>query len=457
MDCKKGIFRVVYEAMMFCYKKLHLWKVPVPGRDRVKTDLQRIHPGENQQECITEYYVTKLTLSVLILLIGIALAVGVHYSTGKNGRVQEEWIYRGTEEEGTQKYDITGQIENGGSYSFLIEVPPRKYTEEELQTLYRQFAEELPFLILGENEAPDRIKKDLKLLEYYEGYPFQVEWKSDSSEIIETNGEVHPQKEDTVVCLESSISCEEFQTEEEIQVTVIKREETTAESEKRRLSELLQQAQEEDPENEKIWLPEKMDGKKIAWKENGPRTGWKLFAGAGLTAIAVFFFKDRDLHDQVEKKKNEERRTYPEILQKMILYLEAGLTVRTAFCHIADDYERDRERGEKKQEAYEQILMAAREIHLGVPEGIAYENFGKRTGVREYIRLSTSLIQNLKKGSSMLLQQLKEETRSAEEIRMQNARKLSEEASTKLLLPMIMLLLIVMIMIMVPAFSNVGV
>lgn len=93
---------------------------------------------------------------------------------------------------------------------------------------------------------------------------------------------------------------------------------------------------------------------------------------------------------------------------------------------------------------------------MGIPEGAAYENFGKRTGVREYIRLSTFLMQNLKKGSSQLLQQLREEARVAEEMRMQNARKLSEEASTKLLLPMVMLLVIVMVIIMVPAFSNAG-
>lgn len=48
-------------------------------------------------------------------------------------------------------------------------------------------------------------------------------------------------------------------------------------------------------------------------------------------AAAVFFFQDKDLHDLVEKKKREERRSYPEILQKLTLYLEAGLTVRSAF------------------------------------------------------------------------------------------------------------------------------
>jgi tight adherence protein C len=103
------------------------------------------------------------------------------------------------------------------------------------------------------------------------------------------------------------------------------------------------------------------------------------------------------------------------------------------------------------------MLIATREIHMGVPEGAAYESFGKRTGVREYVRLSTFLTQNLKKGSSTLLQQLKEESVQAEELRIQNARKLSEEATTKLLLPMVMLLVVVMVMIMVPAFSNAGI
>lgn len=163
------------------------------------------------------------------------------------------------------------------------------------------------------------------------------------------------------------------------------------------------------------------------------------------------------IHELVEKKKQEEKRKYPEILQKITLYLEAGLTVRAAVNKIAEDYEQKRKKGAKEHAAYEELLIAVREIRMGVSEGAAYEKFGKRTGVREYIRLSTFLTQNVKKGSTMLLQQLHEEAKEAEEMRMRNARKLCEEASTKLLLPMIMLLLVVMILIMFPAFSNVGV
>ena len=56
---KKGILRFFYKVMMVCYKKLHLWRIPIPGRDKVQADLNRMHPGENPQECVTDYYVTK--------------------------------------------------------------------------------------------------------------------------------------------------------------------------------------------------------------------------------------------------------------------------------------------------------------------------------------------------------------------------------------------------------------
>lgn len=454
---KKGILRFFYKIMMFCYKKLHLWRIPMPGKDKVKADLNRMHPGENQQECMTDYYVTKMTLSAAILIAGTMLAVMIHYSGRENHILQDQWVYRGSGEEGVQKYSITGRIEDGEPYSFQMEVMPRKYSQSELEDLYEQFGKELPQLILGKNDSSDAVREDLELLETYEGFPFLMTWKSESAEVVEENGRIHPGQEDIPVLLRVEMQYGEFVRETEVSVTVAKKNETPQEWEKNKLSELLQQAQEEDPENEKIRLPGELEGKKISWEEDVPETGWKILTGTLLVAAAVFFFQDKDLHDLVEKKKREERRTYPEILQKLTLYLEAGLTVRSAFCRVAEDYEKERKRGGRCREAYEEMLIATREIHMGVPEGTAYENFGKRTGVREYVRLSTLLMQNLKKGSSTLLRQLKEESAQAEELRMQNARKLSEEATTKLLLPMVMLLVVVMVMIMVPAFSNAGI
>ena len=87
-------------------------------------------------------------------------------------------------------------------------------------------------------------------------------------------------------------------------------------------------------------------------------------------------------------------------------------------------------------------------------EGAAYEHFGKRTGQQEYIRLSTLLMQNLKRGNSALLDRLREEADKAAEEKLRRTKRLGEEAGTKLLVPMALMLAVVMVMIMVPAFLS---
>ena len=146
------------------------------------------------------------------------------------------------------------------------------------------------------------------------------------------------------------------------------------------------------------------------------------------------------------------KREYADVVHTLVLYLGAGMTIRGAFLRMSSDKE-----DEERTPIYEEILYTCRELHAGVSEGSAYEHFGKRTGLQEYIRLSTLLTQNLKKGNATLLQRLKEEAAKASAERMQSVRKLSEEAGTKLLVPMVMMLGAVMLMIMIPAFSAMGV
>lgn len=455
MDRKKGIFGICYQIVLKIYKKLHLWKIPIPGRDRVRADLNQLYPGENTEERITEYYVTKLTMSFILLVAGICVAflvvvTGRERDPIENGRMQREDY-----ESGEKDYIITAKLEDGEKYSFPIQVIPRKYEEQELEQMALTFREELSELILGENESLDRVVTNLELAEEYTEYPFWVEWKSDSPDVVDRDGVVHMREEDCMVHLNAELHYEEYCETADVTVTV-KTKDILQQSEKELIEELLRSAQLTDPEKESFLLPKSVEGKKITWEVKNT-IGFQVLGGTLLTAIAIFFFKDRDTHELAEKKKQEAKRKYPEIVQKLTLYMEAGLTVRAAFGRVAEDYEQARNRGAAKQAAYEELLMANRELRMGISESAAYENFGKRTGVREYIRLSTFLTQNVKKGSTQLLQQLREEAKTAEEMRMQNARKLSEEASTKLLLPMMLLLLMVMILIMYPAFSNVGV
>ena len=81
----------------------------------------------------------------------------------------------------------------------------------------------------------------------------------------------------------------------------------------------------------------------------------------------------------------------------------------------------------------------------------AYEELGEKCGILYYKTLSALLVQHLQKGSGDMGRILEEEAGKAQEIRRQQARILGEQASTKLLFPMILMLLVVFILLMVPA------
>lgn len=90
----------------------------------------------------------------------------------------------------------------------------------------------------------------------------------------------------------------------------------------------------------------------------------------------------------------------------------------------------------------------------GISESQAYERFGKRCQLPEYIRLGSVLSQNLKKGSKGLTELLESEAASSMNERKNHAKKIGEQAGTKLLLPMVMMLGIVLVILMVPAFLS---
>ncbi|MDE7198250.1 MAG: type II secretion system F family protein, partial [Lachnospiraceae bacterium] len=162
--------------------------------------------------------------------------------------------------------------------------------------------------------------------------------------------------------------------------------------------------------------------------------------------------RGRELDQKLEARKRELLSDYPEIVNKLALYMGAGMTIRNAFLKMGEDYKKQRE--ERKKYVYEEILMTCYELQGGRSETEAYDHFGRRCQVQAYIRLSALLSQNIRKGSGDLLRVLRQEADNAFAQRKNLAKKLGEEAGTKLLLPMMMMLCVVMVIIMIPAYFS---
>ena len=77
--------------------------------------------------------------------------------------------------------------------------------------------------------------------------------------------------------------------------------------------------------------------------------------------------------------------------------------------------------------------------------------FGRRCGLPYYTKFAGFLEQSRKNGAKNLREHLRLEMEEAYEQRKHEAKRLGEEASTKLLLPLFLMLGVVMVMVAVPA------
>ncbi|WP_318708199.1 type II secretion system F family protein [Candidatus Acetatifactor stercoripullorum] len=444
---------------VYLYKNACIRRLPLFRSDQVEADVRRLYPGECGQQSQTWYYVEKLSLSLALVFVGTAFAFLIDCREKSSLALTKTGIVERTKEERTLYLTAVIDSEEEEAYknAFTLQVAPQRLTEEELASCYEEFVEKLPELILGDNPSLDQVWRDLELLQEYEGFPFSLEWSTDKPEVLGASGRIYDNQKTGEVLLAAEISYGERKWQENVTVCVTPPVLTAQERIYEELEALLSAA-EQDSRMEKEWaLPAAVEGKEVKWEQAAENKGIILWIMALAAAGAVYFLKDRDLHERIEKRKRRMKREYPDIVHKLALYLGAGMTVRGAFQKVAKEAERGRGAKEAVGPAYEEMLHACREMQAGVSEGAAYASFGKRTGIQEYMRLSTLLMQNLKKGNSTLLERLAEEADKAGEEQLQSVRQLGEEAGTKLLLPMVMLLFVVMIMVMLPAFSSMGV
>lgn len=216
-----------------------------------------------------------------------------------------------------------------------------------------------------------------------------------------------------------------------------------------RIYQAVTDCNQEKEREDKYYLPAYLDGEPIVWSHPWDKSGGVLAVLSMIGACCIPLQKQRDRERKRQERSRQLLLDYPNLLTRLALLLEAGMTVRKAFERIALDYNRKKKEGVRY--AYEELLKTYYEMESGVMEERAYENFGKRCGHPKYRTLATLLVQNLKKGNRQLLDTLEKESAEAFEERKRLARVQGEEAATKLLIPMTLMLVIVLVILIVPA------
>lgn len=454
-------------AAAMLLKKLCRNRRQPPGKTdaRMEEEWNRLYPGgaESPRFC---YQRDKLAYALMIVAVGTLLSFCMCVSSRQN-RQQIDRIVRGGYGS-EQTVELTARLGAGKEEqeeTVRITVAGREYTKEEIETYMEQVRTALPDLILGENADVDHVTTSLTLMKQIDDNPVMITWSSSDYGLMDSKGTIQAleiAEEGELCMLTATLSCQGYEEEERFYIRICRGERTEEEQLKEALREALQYQEEEKRTDGEFMLPQEIGGNSVVWirKENDNSVMIMLLTGA--LAVGVYFALDRDLQKQIQSRKNRLLSEYPEFVSRLVLLLSAGMTMRSAMYQIAGDYDGTKTackttgggQGGKNVQIYEEIVYTCHELDSGIPEAAAYYHLGRRCGEQHYVRLCMLLSQNLKKGTAGLLSLLKAESADAFEERKRNARRLGEEAGTKLLLPMMIMLLIVMLIIMVPAFMS---
>jgi hypothetical protein len=120
------------------------------------------------------------------------------------------------------------------------------------------------------------------------------------------------------------------------------------------------------------------------------------------------------------------------------------------------DYEKKKYRiSEERQYVYNQMSFAYHQLELGYSAEQVFRLFSEKMQLKSYSKLMTLFLQNITKGSKNMLEILRNEEQQAFTIRCEQAKRMGEEADTKLLLPMGIMLLNILLLLMIPAYLQI--
>ena len=350
---------------------------------------------------------------------------------------------------GNKKYTFEAAVDGAEIGSIDIYVPEREYSQKELNKLSEEVTEKAVEKFLNGNEDLTNVTVDLCFFKEVDGYPFEFSFSRDNPEYISDEGEIllaSPFETGITISYEYGELSKSFRVKINVNPGLKIQARVYKDAIQAKLDETVNSA------GKTVSLPAKAGGKTISYAYPAEeRNSFFLLLGP-VASILILLGSKRDEKKLAAREKEEILSEYPVLLQKMALYQATGMTIRNIWAAI---YEEGVKKKGEENPMYREMGRTLNELKSGVSEGMAYKRFGERTKAQELIRFTALLSQNLRKGSSKLKELLDAESVNAFSQRKLRAVKLSEEAGTKLLFPMMLLLMEVMVLIMVPAFVNI--
>ncbi|KAA8783460.1 tight adherence protein C [Paenibacillus sp. 4624] len=169
-------------------------------------------------------------------------------------------------------------------------------------------------------------------------------------------------------------------------------------------------------------------------------------AGGVILAIALPFAMYKDLYTKVKRRDQDILIELPELLNRIVLLVGAGETVQRAIVHCVNS------QSERDHPLYNELRRAAGDWNNGYSFQQSLEQFSRRCGVQEVTIFTTTVLLNFRRGGGDFVLALRDLSHVLWEKRKTVSRAKGEQASSKLVFPMVLIFFTIVVMIGAPAF-----
>ena len=477
VDKKEHKLYVLYPLVNYIMKKTGLIKI-LTRKSNSNASIKALYVTSKPEVLNQLFWCNRISLIMVILILFNFLSlISCLAEEGNSVIIDGFYLERPDYGEGSTEVELSVAIEQQGGedtsksefpkselpkselpndQEVTIDVGERIYSQEDISELFDKSVEYLNKEVLGENESAELINHELNFCETIPGTSITVDWRPEDYSLIRSDGTIANEnitEEGINTAVKAILSYQGNILEHRMSFTIRPKKHSEEEIFQKKLMEAIKAYSEKTAVDQRLELPGELGNYSLHWAGKEEKNGPTLLIFGIILAIIVWFYGEKELENRMKKRKEQMLLDYPEIINKFTLLINAGMTIKQAWTKIAEDYNsKTLQKGVKKRYAYEEMLTTVHELQLGLAENIAYEQYGRRTGLISYIKFSSLISQNLKKGTKGFTQLLLQEAIEAFEDRKETAKRLGEEAGTKLLIPMMIMLIIVFLMIMIPAF-----
>ncbi|MCM1272577.1 MAG: hypothetical protein NC225_04015 [Clostridium sp.] len=339
-----------------------------------------------------------------------------------------------------KEYEINMDYQ-GDKTKLNYEVMPLEYTASEFYEKSEELFMEYERELIGSNTDLMHVCNDITIPEEHLK-DFELTWMMSEPDIVASSGQVNRDKlnEKRYVTLTAVLEYGDYTNRHEYTLGI----EPIGESEMlTRAKDVLGNLEKENRNQSEIQIPNDIFGVKLSLQQETNNTSVQIFTFGIIFCIIFALGEAVNERKRVSDRNRMLMDLYPELVNSLWLFLSAGLTVKSGMCQLI-------KMNNKKNVLVLEMEHAINQIDSGLDECTAYEELGQRLGPTAYRRLMNQISRNIKIGTKDLLKLMENEVAVSLEIRKENIRKKGEEASTKLLIPMVVMLLVVMLIIVTP-------